>query len=153
MKVTIEEIHNQDDDEIIIRCKKITDKYTKILELLKFPDHIVAYKDNSMHKVNIKDIFYFEVVDKKVFLYSQSEVYEVKQKFGELENLVGQDFMRISRIVIANWRKIDSLRPTLNGRLEAKLDNGERVIISRQYMGELKKRFLDLENQTQGDLS
>lgn len=40
-----------------------------------------------------------------------------------------------------NLSKIISLNPALNGRFEAVLDNGERVIISRQYVGSLKKRL------------
>jgi DNA-binding LytR/AlgR family response regulator len=38
--------------------------------------------------------------------------------------------------------KVDSVRPILNGRLSASMFNGEEVIISRQYVPELKKRLL-----------
>jgi DNA-binding LytR/AlgR family response regulator len=38
--------------------------------------------------------------------------------------------------------KIDHVRPAFNGRFSATLFSGEEVIISRQYVPELKKRLL-----------
>jgi DNA-binding LytR/AlgR family response regulator len=55
--------------------------------------------------------------------------------------LANSDFLRISKSVIVNLSKIKSLSPALSGRFEAALDNGEKVIISRQYVGDLKKRL------------
>ncbi|MGL5255373.1 MAG: LytTR family DNA-binding domain-containing protein, partial [Brevinema sp.] len=65
-----------------------------------------------------------------------------KQKLYELEeNLANGDFLRVSKSLIINLSKIKSLSPALSGRFEATLFNDEKVIISRQYMGNLKKRF------------
>jgi DNA-binding LytR/AlgR family response regulator len=43
--------------------------------------------------------------------------------------------------VFVNLSKVRSLSPALSGRFEATLENGEKVIISRQYVGDLKKRL------------
>lgn len=43
--------------------------------------------------------------------------------------------------MILNISKIRSVSPSINGRFEAKLTNGETVIISRQYVPNLKKRL------------
>ena len=40
---------------------------------------------------------------------------------------------RCSKSMILNAGKIDYVLPSLSGRFEAVLDNGEKVIISRQY--------------------
>ena len=40
-----------------------------------------------------------------------------------------------------NAAKIAYLKPSFNGRFEANLKNGERIVISRQYMLELKKKL------------
>ena len=62
--------------------------------------------------------------------------------YDELEeSLANSDMLRISKSVMLNLSKIKSLSPALNGRFEAILDNGERVIISRQYVAGLKKRL------------
>ncbi len=63
-------------------------------------------------------------------------------KLYELEGmLTGSDFLRISKSVIVNLSKIQKLIPALSGRFEAVLMNDLKVIISRQYVNELKKRL------------
>ena len=41
--------------------------------------------------------------------------------------------------MILNADKIQYVRPSVSGRFEATLANNEKVIISRQYVGELKR--------------
>jgi DNA-binding LytR/AlgR family response regulator len=102
---------------------------------------LIAYVGNEIHRVSPSDIFYIETVDNKTFLYCESDVYEAKQKLYELEELRMTDFLRISKSVIVNLSKIKSLAPSMSGKLEATLKNGERVVISRQYVNELKKNL------------
>ena len=69
-------------------------------------------------------------------------VYELvcKRKLYEIEEL-SASYLRISKAQIVNADRIERLTPLFNGRLEAILKNGEKVIISRQYVPELKKHF------------
>ena len=46
---------------------------------------------------------------------------------------------RRSKSMILNADKIQYVRPSVSGRFEATLTNNEKVIISRQYVGELKR--------------
>ena len=81
-------------------------------------------------------------MDNKVFAYCEREVYEVKEKLYEIEErFEHSDFQRISKSVIVNVSVIDYISPLIGSRLEAKLKNGEKVIISRQYVPELKKKI------------
>ena len=69
-------------------------------------------------------------------------VHDVKQKLYELEKIYEHtDFIRISKAMIVNVSKISKIVPMFNGRLEAVLSNGERVVISRQYVPDLKKKL------------
>jgi len=43
--------------------------------------------------------------------------------------------------MIVNVSKISKIVPTFNGKLEAVLKNGEKVVISRQYVPDLKKKL------------
>ena len=64
----------------------------------------------------------------------------MKLKLYEVEEILAhRDFIRISKSVIVNLDKIKSVTPMLNCRLEAILQNSEKIIISRQYVPELKK--------------
>lgn len=78
-------------------------------------------------------------MDHKVFLYTEKDVYEIKQKLYEIEDTYqGMDYFRVSKSVILNLSKIQHLSPVLGSRLEATLLNGERIMISRQYVAALK---------------
>lgn len=88
----------------------------------------------------MNDIFYFETVDNKGFFYCQDQVYETKLKLYEFENITrGSSFFRASKSVILNADRIDFVKPGISGRFEANLENGEKVIVSRQFVPDLKK--------------
>lgn len=140
MKIVIEELQDGEEDIIIIKCRQMTDDLLRVLAMLKAQDTLIAYDGNEIYRVQPKEIYYIEVVDNRTFLYSKDKMLESKQKLYELEDaLSNSDFLRVSKSVLLNLRKIKSLSPALSGRFEATLDNNEKVIISRQYISDLKK--------------
>ena len=142
MKIIIEKPHEDEEEQIIVKCHNIGSELLNVLNSIKSQGNLlIAYIGNEIHRVNPTDVFYIETVDNKTFFYCDKNVYESKQKLYELEELAMADFLRISKSVIVNLSKIKSLMPSMSGRLEAALFNGEKVIISRQYVNELKKRF------------
>ena len=69
-------------------------------------------------------------------------MYEIKARLYELEDkLSNTTFVRISKSVIANLRKLKSIKRTKGSRLEADLSNGEKLIVSRQYVGTIKDKL------------
>jgi DNA-binding LytR/AlgR family response regulator len=120
------------------------------MELLKSPNTITVFDMNNISALSkaqaillgIKDIFYIESVDLKTFVYAEKNVYRSKQKLYEIEEILsGDNFFRISKQAILNLQKIKSVAPAGNGRFQAILLNEEKIIISRQYVAELKRRF------------
>lgn len=141
MKIIIEPPLPGEEEQITIKCHNIPSELLRLLNVLK-TQHLIGYLGSEIYRIVPKDIFYIETVDNKTFLYCEKAVYESRQKLYELEEiLTSSDFLRISKSIIVNLSKIKSLSPALSGRLEAVLQNGEIVIISRQYVGELKKCF------------
>lgn len=143
MKIIIETPAEGAEDEIIIRCHELDEEVMSLIYALKQGrTRITAYSGKTILQLSPKDIYYFESVDNKVFAYCEKEVYEVKEKLYEIESIYSKtDFQRISKSVIVNISRIESVSPTLGARLEANLQNGERVIISRQYVPDLKKKL------------
>ena len=89
---------------------------------------------------NVAEVLYFESVDNRTFLYTESEVLEVKQRLYELEDVLSEkDFIRISKSQIVNVNKIHALRPELNRTIEATMCNGERLSISRKYAAAVRE--------------
>ena len=80
------------------------------------------------------------MVEGASFLYCRNMVLASRQKLYEFEALCsGSMLFRCSKSMILNADKIDYVRPSFSGRFEAVLDNGEKVIVSRKYVAELKK--------------
>nr|MBQ8252046.1 LytTR family transcriptional regulator DNA-binding domain-containing protein [Lachnospiraceae bacterium] len=145
MKITIETPKQGEEDEIILRCASVDDRLLKLIQSFRSErDTLTGYMDDRIQKLALGDIFYFEAVDNKVYAYTAKQVYEVHKKLYEIgEEYANTDFLRISKAIVVNVSKITYIRPMLNGRFEAKLKNGEKVIISRQYVQALKEK-LDL---------
>ena len=141
MKISLEEISKELPEEILIRCHEVDEEINEIVNKLKTEAFIVlGYQNDTVHRINLRDIYYFEAVDGKVFLYCKDNVFEVKQKLYELEELCKEkNCFRASKSTILNTAKIASIHPSISGRFEAVLDNGERAVISRQYVPVLKK--------------
>jgi Response regulator of the LytR/AlgR family len=140
LKIVIEELQDGEEEQIIIKCREMPEELLNMLAMLKSQGALIAYEGNEIHRVSPKEIYYIEVVDNKTFFYCEDKVLESKQKLYELESaLSNSDFLRVSKSVLLNLSKIKSLCPALSGRFEANLENNEKVIISRQYVGDLKK--------------
>ncbi len=143
MKVTILDLEPNEEEEIIIKCHALEEDMVKLINQFKHGGRkLTVYQENGMFFVEPEEVFYFESVDQKVFAYCQREVYQVKSKLYELlEELPGRDFIRVSKSSILNLNQIERLAPAFGGRYEALLKNGEKVIISRQYVGSLKEKL------------
>lgn len=142
-KITIKQVAKTCDKEIIINCHEIDEEVTSIVDVLKRRECIlIGNKDSQAFQLSLKDIYYIESVDNKTFIYLKENVYESKQKLYELEKLLADTkLFRCSKSMILNISKICSVAPSVNGRFEAKLSNGETVIISRQYVPDLKRKL------------
>ncbi len=143
MKITIETLKPGEEEEIILRCAAVDEKILKLIQALKTEkDALTGYVEDKIQKLALKDIFYFESVDNKVYAYTAKQVYEVHKKLYEIEeDYADTDFLRISKATVVNVSKISYIRPMLNGRFEARLKNTEKVIISRQYVPALKEKL------------
>lgn len=143
MKITITDRADGEEDEIIIRCRHMDRQLLDLIYALRAgQEKILALRGSEYVQIELEKIYYFEAVDNRVFLYLEKEVYEVKQKLYELEErFCGTDFFRASKSQIVNLAKVKSLSPAFNGRFEAHMKNGEKVVISRQYVPILKEKL------------
>ena len=143
MKITIEEIGKEQEEEMILRCHELNTDMLHLLQSLKATKNgLVGIKGEEIHRLSMDDIFYFEVVDNRAFFYCRENVYESKLKLYEFEKLCkDSSFFRASKSMILNPDKIDFVAPSFSGRFEATLQNGEKVTVSRQYVSILKKKM------------
>ena len=141
MKLTIKQIPKDIQEEIILCCHDAADSWVKAVESISGGQLMVNGTSNEkVYRIKLSDVYYFEVVDGVSFFYCQKDVFSCKQRLYEFESLCsGTMLFRCSKSMILNAEKISYVHPSFSGRFEAVLDNGEKVIISRQYVSTLKQ--------------
>ena len=141
MKVTVEQIDREREEELIVRCHDPGEAWVEsVTEAASGQRTICCRREDTLRRLKLSEVFYFEVVDDRSFVYTQAEVFEAKEKLYEFEQLcAGSALFRCSKSMILNAEKIDYVRPSLSGRFEAVLSNGEKVIVSRKYVANLKR--------------
>lgn len=143
MKLTIEIKPELQEPEIQVRCREITGHLQKVIDLIRERDSTLAVQqDGAVKMLGIGSIYYIESVDDKTFVYSKGDVYSTELKLYETEELLRDtSFVRISKACILNIDILDSVRVLMNGKMEASLNNGEKLVINRHYVPDFKKKF------------
>lgn len=141
MKIEIQE--GCADVEVLIKCPQATKEIRRMESLLHgLGQRLFCTRNGVTHLIDRQDALYFESVDKRCYLYTAGDVYETPLKLYEIEELLTDaDFFRCAKAQILNLAKIASLRPDFGGRIEVVMENGERLIVSRQYVKPLKERL------------
>ncbi len=143
MKITITENINVDEPEISIVCRKLDRTLEEIISLLRLNDHILTGKQNDeTFFIPLTDIIYFETVDRHLFFYTASGAFETQSTLSSVEGVLSNTrFARISKQMIVDLRRVKSIKRQANSRLCATLENGERLIVSRQYIGDIMEKL------------
>ena len=146
MKVKIRNVLSKQEEQVVIECVEMTPEFEDIKNYcLAKGAFLTGYANaSSQQQVCIKDILYVEAVGEKIFAYTKEDVFEVKRRLYELEaDLVPYKFIRCSKSFLICLLKVESIRPALNGRYLACMENGEEVIISRKYAKYVKKTIME----------
>lgn len=143
MKINIEQSEDFNDVEINIKCRNLDERLENLISTIRlYGSSVSGKKDNKTYFLKLEDILYFDTVDEKVFIYTLDSVYETTLKLYALEErFEGTSILRVSKSTILNLMKVESVSPLLNGKIEAELQNGEKIIISRQYVSKLRQKL------------
>lgn len=143
MKINIEQSSAYSEVEITIKCNNIDESLEKLISSIRlYSLTISGKKEDKLYFLKPEDILYFDTVDEKVFIYTADSVYETQLKLYEIEErFIGTSIVRVSKSTVLNLLKVEYVTPLLNGRIQAVLQNGEKVIITRQYVSAFKKKL------------
>ena len=147
MKITLNQDPSFPETEVVINCPQADEDILRLVAMLRIHQKkLVGALNGEQHLLDVKDILYIDTADKRTFLYTGTEVYESTLRLYELEDRLRElDFLRAGRSAIVNFRRINSIRPELGGRMVVTMDNGEQVYVSRQYAVEMKEKLRELE--------
>lgn len=143
MKITISENPSVKETEITIVCSELTDELRDIVASIGMIGQTFAGKiGDETFFVPIQDIYYFESVEGTIFFYTEKTTYESTAKLYKIEDSLEHfKFARISKTVIVNLEKMLSIKKHKNSRLTATLKNQEKILVSRQYVNEIKRKL------------
>ncbi len=143
MKISININEAIQDTEIIINSKSLTPEIEKMIAALRILDRqMMVVKEDEAYILDVAKIVYVESVDRKTFVYTEGDCFESRLKLYEIEEqLCHSGFLRASKSCLVHLKFIRSLRAEINRKIRLTLENGEQLIVSRQYADELKRRL------------
>lgn len=143
MKIEIDINEKYEDTAVVIQTPKLTKDIEKVISLIRTVDSQITVSDNDETIVlDTATILYIEALERNTFVYTKSATYQSDMKLYELEEVLSnQDFIRVSKQMIINLRKVKSLKADVNRKIRVTLQNNEQIMVSRMYADELRKRL------------
>ena len=140
MKYTINHI-STGENEVIVNYIDMNQEVERVINFIKGEQtKLIGWKDKEQKVIDIKTILYIESVDSKTFAYTEEDVLKLEYTLTQLENLLNDiNFFRCSKSMIINIDKVDSLRSLPSNRIDARMVNGEHIIISRTYASDFRR--------------
>lgn len=143
MKITINIDDKLTETQIHISSPALSAELEKMIAALRIYDQqMVVFKGEESVILEVAQIVYVESVDRKTFVYTRNNFYETKLRLYEMEEQLCQSgFLRTSKSCLVQLKQIRTLKTELNRKLRITLENGEQLMVSRQYADELKRRL------------
>lgn len=143
MKININHDPNISEAEITVTYGYLDKELEDIIAYISLADNRIAgVLNNETHFIRLSDILYFETVDRKVFFYTADKTFETKMRIYQIEErLLNTPFSRVSKSTIVNLKKVMCINSQSYSRLCATLVNGEKIIVSRQYLNTIKEKL------------
>jgi len=150
MKITYVENKNMNHNEIQIVTHP---KNMKIVKLLakQFQDELgeleVYDEYRNIYPIAILSIYYVELIDHKLFIYTEDNVYRINGKLIELkEKLASYGFYQVNVRTLVNVKHVIQYTTTKECRRRMILDNGDILVSSRRFKREFDAMIADRQN-------
>ncbi len=102
---------------------------------------LVGYIDTSIYTLEPFDVHYFAVEENKLYAFTDTKAFLIKERLYSIENIVGNGFIKINQSCIANISKIERFEMTFGGALNVVFKNGRKDYISRRQLKAVKERI------------
>lgn len=149
MKIRIEVIPEIDEAQIIIQCKEVDETIGQIQRAISDTTTkkqcFIFYKEEREYFLSLDEIIFFETADNQIHAHTATDVYCVKYRLYELEEILPGNYMRVSKSTILNIDKIHSITKNLASANTVSFEGTHKqVFVSRYYYRALKDK---LENR------
>ena len=138
MKIKIEIDEALAEEEIVIRCKSLNEDVIsiqkRITDAVNSRMQLEVSKGEKEYYLIIDEILFFETDGSGVVVHTATQMYEIKHKLYELEDLLPGNFIRVSKSSILNSAKVRAIHKNITGASEVEFTgSNKKVFVSRNY--------------------
>lgn len=134
MRIVTRKVDNQP-LTVIVEYPQMDKAVERVIQKVKHIDiYFVGKMDDKSTKIDISDVYYFENVERKLFLYTKKEVFRFDGTMADIEEMIEDtELVRVSRTCIMNTEHLKEMKQIKNSHLEAIMNNDEKIIIKENY--------------------
>lgn len=145
MKIRIEIDETAEEDEVIVKCRELNDNIRRIQQAvaeISSRNEIEFFKNGTEYFFPADSILFFETAGNLIDAHTADDVFQVKFKLYELENILPGYFVRVSKSTILNIRHIYSIEKNITSSSLVRFSKTHKqVYVSRNYYKILKQRL------------
>lgn len=142
MRVEIKLIEELQEPYAIIYTDKISNEIQDIANSIgttTVKDVFIGIENERSVVIHIDQIYMIRIETDKVYLYCKEKKYVSRKRLVEIESMLNQSFMRISKTAIINLDYMVGIEAAFSGMMLITLENGCKDYVSRKYLPNLKK--------------
>lgn len=130
----------------VLHIQKMTPMIAQIISLLEKEGAdspvLIGAKDGKTYFVEPVNLELLRTEGREIVCYDKlKNRYVLSKPLYELENMLGNNFTRISKSTIINIRRISHVEASFNGTMELVMKNGIEDHISRSFRKSFKERL------------
>lgn len=140
MRFSVHQI-SEGEDELILKYRQMNSEVEEILAFMeRHEKKLVGKIDGETIIFQPEEILYIEKVDEKTFAYTLEHVIQMDVSLSMAELILDDErFFRCSKSMIINVNRVERLKSLPSNRIDATLQGGEHIIISRTYASDFRK--------------
>lgn len=134
MRLLLQHRKELQETEIEIRYPNMTERITRLIQHIRQYDFMLeGFIEDKVYQIPLDQVCYIETIDRKTFIYSDSNIYETRKNIQGMETeLEETTIVRISKSQLLNITAVNSVKSYPNHRLMVELNNGEHF---KTYLG------------------
>lgn len=130
------------EEEIVIYAKEENDIISRIKQIAEDETfEICGFLREEIIKLDLNKIYCFTVDGGKLYAVCEKERYLIKMRLYNIEEKLGNQFVKINQSNIANIHKIQKFDASIGGTLKVIFKNGYTDYVSRRNIKNVKERF------------
>lgn len=124
----------------VIYSDSLTDEITSAVMYLENTGKIITSEDNGRIAVlQPSEIYMVRVENERTAIYGEDKKFLSPKRLYQLEQQLGNGFMKISKSTVINLSHIKCVEPSFKGMMSLVMKNGLKDWISRKYLPDFKK--------------